>query len=68
MKNISIDNNDNNKGRIKKLLQVVKAIRTLECTPKFVAERNQAMHDYHDGARCIMMMCDWSYFLDEFDS
>ena len=37
-----------NKGRIKKLLQVVKAIRTLECTPKFVAERNQAMHDYHD--------------------
>ena len=30
------------------LTKVIKGIRQLECTPSFVADRNQAMHDYHD--------------------
>jgi tetratricopeptide (TPR) repeat protein len=34
--------------RLSTLSQVIKSIRTLECTPQFVADRNQAMHEYHD--------------------
>ena len=31
-----------------KLMNVIDAIRTLECTPKFVGDRNHAMHAYHE--------------------
>ena len=31
-----------------RLMEVITAVRTLECTPKFVGDRNHAMHLYHE--------------------
>ena len=48
-------------NRYDKLMEVITAIRELECTPQFVGDRNKAMHDYHEEMKASNPQRDYSY-------
>ncbi len=49
------------KNRFVALMDVVGAIRKLECTPEFVGDRNVAMHNYHASIKASDPQRDYSY-------
>ena len=48
-------------NRYDKLMEIIDAIRALECTPTFVGDRNKAMHDYHVQMTATTPQRDYSY-------
>jgi tetratricopeptide (TPR) repeat protein len=48
-------------NRFDKLMDIIDAIRALECTPTFVGDRNKAMHDYHVQMKAANPQRDYSY-------